>query len=77
MEFCAGRSSLCLAIAPPLRARLTWLLISGGGIIDMMNRRLRERLTEEEILQVFVDVCEVSASLHVSTLKRTAADEGV
>ena len=26
----------------------------------MMNRRLRERLTEEEILQVFVDVCEVS-----------------
>jgi hypothetical protein len=25
----------------------------------MMNRRLRERLTEEEILQVFVDVCEV------------------
>jgi len=34
----------------------------GGGIIDMMNRRLRERLTEEEILQVFVDVCEVSRS---------------
>ena len=31
----------------------------GGGIIDMMNRRLRERLTEAEILQIFVDVCEV------------------
>ncbi|KAH8835591.1 hypothetical protein DL96DRAFT_1574847 [Flagelloscypha sp. PMI_526] len=26
----------------------------GGGIIDMMNRRLRERLTEAEILQIFV-----------------------
>lgn len=25
----------------------------------MMNRRLRERLTEAEILQIFVDVCEV------------------
>lgn len=33
---------------------------AGGGIIDMMNRRLRERLTEAEILQIFVDVCEVS-----------------
>lgn len=32
----------------------------GGGIIDMMNRRLRERLTEAEILTIFVDVCEVS-----------------
>ena len=31
----------------------------GGGIIDMMNRRLRERLTEKDILQIFVDVCEV------------------
>ena len=39
----------------------------GGGIIDMMNRRLRERLTEAEILQIFVDVCEVcplTAPLH-------------
>jgi AP2-associated kinase len=32
----------------------------GGGIIDMMNRRLRERLTESEILTIFVNVCEVS-----------------
>lgn len=31
----------------------------GGGIIDMMNRRLRERLAETDILQIFVDVCEV------------------
>ncbi|KLO07014.1 hypothetical protein SCHPADRAFT_923009 [Schizopora paradoxa] len=37
---------------------------SGGGIIDMMNRRLRERLTEAEILQVFVDVCEGVAAMH-------------
>lgn len=33
---------------------------AGGGIIDMMNRRLRERLTESEILTIFVNVCEVS-----------------
>ncbi|KAF8625185.1 hypothetical protein AX15_005494 [Amanita polypyramis BW_CC] len=36
----------------------------GGGIIDMMNRRLRERLTETEILQIFVDVCEAVACMH-------------
>jgi hypothetical protein len=32
----------------------------------MMNRRLRERLTEEEILQVFVDICEVSLDSCIS-----------
>ncbi|KAF9245886.1 hypothetical protein BU15DRAFT_40767 [Melanogaster broomeanus] len=36
----------------------------GGGIIDMMNRRLRERLTEAEILQIFVDVLEGVAAMH-------------
>ncbi|KAF9024135.1 hypothetical protein BDZ89DRAFT_1017791 [Hymenopellis radicata] len=36
----------------------------GGGIIDMMNRRLRERLTESEILTIFVDVCEGVAHMH-------------
>ncbi|CAL1694653.1 unnamed protein product [Somion occarium] len=36
----------------------------GGGIIDMMNRRLRERLTEQEILTIFVDVCEGLAAMH-------------
>ncbi|KAG2355167.1 hypothetical protein BDR07DRAFT_1613821 [Suillus spraguei] len=36
----------------------------GGGIIDMMNRRLRERLTEAEILQIFVDICEGVAAMH-------------
>ncbi len=30
----------------------------------MMNRRLRERLTEAEILQIFVDVCEAVAYMH-------------
>lgn len=37
---------------------------SGGGIIDMMNRRLRERLTEPEILTIFVEVCEGLAAMH-------------
>jgi AP2-associated kinase len=31
-----------------------------------MNRRLRERLTEAEILQIFVDVCEGVAFMHNS-----------
>ncbi|EAU92589.2 other/NAK protein kinase [Coprinopsis cinerea okayama7 len=35
----------------------------GGGIIDMMNRRLRERLTEAEILQIFVDSSPTSYKL--------------
>lgn len=44
-----------------------WLNLNlGGGIIDMMNRRLRERLTEAEILQIFVDVCEGVAFMHNS-----------
>ena len=30
----------------------------------MMNRRLRERLTEIEILTIFVDVCEGLAAMH-------------
>ncbi|KAI0299776.1 hypothetical protein BC826DRAFT_1183794 [Russula brevipes] len=37
---------------------------AGGGIIDMMNRRLRERLTEADILQIFVDICEGVAAMH-------------
>ncbi|KAF8204012.1 kinase-like domain-containing protein [Pholiota molesta] len=32
----------------------------GGGIIDMMNRRLRERLTEAEILQIFENILQSS-----------------
>lgn len=33
----------------------------------MMNRRLRERLTETEIFQIFVDVCEAVAVMHSQT----------
>lgn len=32
----------------------------GGGIIDLLNKRLRDRLKEAEILNIFTDVCEVS-----------------
>jgi len=32
----------------------------------MMNRRLRERLTEAEVLQMFVEVCEGVAHMHNS-----------
>ncbi|KAJ9097232.1 hypothetical protein QFC21_004901 [Naganishia friedmannii] len=29
---------------------------SGGGIIDLLNKRLRDRLKEQEILSIFVDI---------------------
>ncbi|KAF7731215.1 hypothetical protein EC973_000630 [Apophysomyces ossiformis] len=36
----------------------------GGGVIDLMNRRLQQRLTEPEILKIFSDVCEALAYMH-------------
>lgn len=42
-----------------MRARRSSLTI-GGGIIDLLNKRLRDRLKEIEILNIFTDVCEVS-----------------
>ena len=37
---------------------------SGGGLIDFMNTRLRNRLTESEILKIFSDVAEGVACMH-------------
>ena len=37
---------------------------SGGGIIDMMNTRLQNRLTEQEILKIFSDVVEGVCWMH-------------
>ncbi|KAI9255276.1 kinase-like domain-containing protein [Phascolomyces articulosus] len=36
----------------------------GGGVIDLMNRRLQQRLTEPEVLKIFSDVCEALAYMH-------------
>lgn len=36
----------------------------GGCIIDLMNRCLRERLSEQVILQIFIDVCEAIVYMH-------------
>ncbi|KAI9498843.1 kinase-like domain-containing protein [Zychaea mexicana] len=36
----------------------------GGGVIDLMNRRLQQRLTEPEVLKIFNDVCEALAYMH-------------
>ncbi|KAI8882491.1 kinase-like protein [Backusella circina FSU 941] len=36
----------------------------GGGVIDLMNRRLQQRLTEPEILGIFSDVAEALAYMH-------------
>lgn len=60
MEYCPGMS---YENASP---SYLLTLFKGGGIIDMMNRRLRERLTEAEILQIFVEVCEGVAHMHHS-----------
>jgi len=53
MEFCAGESSPDLIREVPADK-------PGGGIIDLLNKRLRDRLKEAEILNIFTDVCEVS-----------------
>lgn len=37
---------------------------SGGGLIDFMNTRLRNRLTEPEILKIFSDIAEGVACMH-------------
>ncbi|KAF2264876.1 hypothetical protein CC78DRAFT_616269 [Lojkania enalia] len=37
---------------------------SGGGLIDFMNTRLQHRLTEPEILHIFSDVAEGTATMH-------------
>ncbi|KAM0752909.1 hypothetical protein T439DRAFT_346657 [Meredithblackwellia eburnea MCA 4105] len=37
---------------------------AGGGIIDMMNTRLQNRLTESEILKIFSDTVEAVAHMH-------------
>lgn len=37
---------------------------SGGGIIDFMNTRLQNRLTEQEILKIFSDVVEGVCWMH-------------
>lgn len=36
----------------------------GGGLIDFMNTRLQNRLTEPEILKIFMDVSEGVACMH-------------
>ena len=37
---------------------------SGGGLIDFMNTRLQNRLTEPEVLKIFCDVAEGVACMH-------------
>ena len=39
-------------------------LTIGGGLIDFMNTRLQDRLTESEILKIFGDVAQGVACMH-------------
>ncbi|KAH9816021.1 kinase-like domain-containing protein [Melampsora americana] len=41
--------------------------IVGGGIIDLLNSRLQNRLTESEILKIFSDTVEAVAHMHSQT----------
>jgi len=38
--------------------------MTGGGLIDFMNTRLRDRLIESEILKIFGDVAQGVACMH-------------
>ena len=38
--------------------------MAGGGLIDFMNTRLRDRLIESEILKIFGDVAQGVACMH-------------
>jgi AP2-associated kinase len=51
MEFCSGTFS---------REQSN----EGGGLIDFMNTRLKDRLTESEILKIFGDVAQGVACMH-------------
>lgn len=53
MEFCSGTLSACA---------LALTIVTGGGIIDLLNKRLRDRLQEIEILNIFTDICEVGVA---------------
>ena len=35
-----------------------------GGLIDFLNTRLQNRLTEQEVLDIFIQVCQGVASMH-------------
>lgn len=37
---------------------------SGGGLLDMMNKRINNRFTEQEVLAIFSDIVEAVAYLH-------------
>lgn len=37
---------------------------AGGGLLDLLNSRLRNRLSELEALQIFADVCKGVAAMH-------------
>src|SRR5271170_8415303 len=47
-------------VFPHYRRELT----TGGGLIDFMNTRLQDRLTESEILKIFGDVAQGVACMH-------------
>lgn len=65
MEWCPGMYSSVnqlFILFPPLTSTL--LFETGGGIIDLLNSRLQNRLTESEILKIFSDTVAAVAHMH-------------
>ena len=62
MEYCRGMSASTDCQSHQFYTHI--LIISGGPVIDLMNRRLQHRLTEVEILKIFQDICEVAPTFN-------------
>lgn len=56
-----------LSLAPPQTGYEVYILMeycSGGGLLDLLNTRLRNRLNEQEVLEIFADICQGVAAMH-------------
>ncbi|CAO1636473.1 unnamed protein product [Sympodiomycopsis kandeliae] len=56
-----------LSLPPPQQGYEVYILMeycNGGGLLDLLNARLRNRLTEVEVLNIFADVCKGVSAMH-------------
>ena len=56
-----------LSLPPPQQGYEVYILMeycNGGGLLDLLNARLRNRLTEIEVFTIFADICKGVAAMH-------------
>lgn len=56
-----------LSLPPPQQGYEVYILMefcAGGGLLDLLNSRLRNRLAEAEVLTIFADICKGVAAMH-------------